>query len=167
LLNNIAKLTEKAVAQYLTLEGETTGWWHEGQFGSRPGRNTTDALMWLKNEVAKNRKNRQNTAVIMTDIVTAFPGTQPSTVLQTLAPLVDPVIYRWIDNWLAERSISICVDVQTAKALTSNCGIPQGSPISPVLFGLVWASALKQLPTGASYVNDCTWAIPFTTPHEL
>jgi hypothetical protein len=26
LLNNIAKLTEKAVAQYLTLEGETNGW---------------------------------------------------------------------------------------------------------------------------------------------
>jgi hypothetical protein len=109
LLNNIAKLTEKAVAQYLTLEGETiylfiysisfnegetTGWWHEGQFRSCRGRNTTDALMWLKNEVAKNRKNRQNTAVIMTDIVTAFPGTQPSTVLQTLAPLVGPVIYR-------------------------------------------------------------------------
>jgi hypothetical protein len=44
--------------------------------------------MWLKNEVAKNRKNRQNTAVIMTDIAAAFPGMQPSTVLQTLAPLV-------------------------------------------------------------------------------
>jgi hypothetical protein len=31
LLSNIAKLTEKAAAQYLTLEGETNGWWHEGQ----------------------------------------------------------------------------------------------------------------------------------------
>jgi hypothetical protein len=31
-----------------------------------------------------------NTALIMTDVAAAFPGTRPSTVLRTLAPLVDP-----------------------------------------------------------------------------
>jgi ribonuclease HI len=42
LMSNIAKLTEKVIAQYLTLEGESNGWWHRTQFGSRPGRNTSD-----------------------------------------------------------------------------------------------------------------------------
>jgi hypothetical protein len=28
LLSNVAKLTEKAVGRYLTLEGEVHGWWH-------------------------------------------------------------------------------------------------------------------------------------------
>jgi hypothetical protein len=96
LLSNVAKLTEKAVAQYLTLEGEVHGWWHPYQFGSRPGRNTTDALMWLKAVVEKHRKENMNTALIMTDVAAAFPGTRPSTVLRTLAPMVDPKIYRWI-----------------------------------------------------------------------
>jgi hypothetical protein len=65
LLSNVAKLTEKAVAQYLTLEGEVHGWWHPYQFGSRPGRhNTTDALMWLKAVVEKHRKENMNTALI-------------------------------------------------------------------------------------------------------
>jgi hypothetical protein len=98
-LSNIAKLTEKVIAQYLTLEGEANGWWHRTQFGSRPGRNTSDALMWLKSEVAEHRHQNMNTALIMTDVAAAFPGTQPSTLLRTLAPLIDPHIYRWIQNW--------------------------------------------------------------------
>jgi hypothetical protein len=110
LLSNVAKLTEKAVAQYLTLEGEVHGWWHPYQFGSRPGRNTTDALMWLKAVVEKHRKENMNTALIMTDVAAAFPGRRPSTVLRTLAPLVDPTIYRWILDWLSDRSIALSVD---------------------------------------------------------
>jgi hypothetical protein len=51
-------------------------------------------MMWLKSEVAKNCRQNMNTALIMTDVAAAFPGTQPSTVLRTLAPLIDPLIYR-------------------------------------------------------------------------
>jgi hypothetical protein len=49
----------------------------------------------------------------------------------------------------------------------SRCGIPQGSPLSPVLFGLVCASTLHALPEGASYVDDCSWNIPFCSPRQL
>ena len=40
-----------------------------------------------------------------------------------------------------------------------NCGVPQGSPWSPVLL------ALRELPAGVSYVDDYSWAIidPSTT----
>jgi hypothetical protein len=60
-LSSILKLTEKEVAQYLSLEGEFRGWWHRTQFGPRPGRNTIDALMWLKSIVAQNRHEHMNT----------------------------------------------------------------------------------------------------------
>jgi hypothetical protein len=49
----------------------------------------------------------------------------------------------------------------------SRCGIPQGSSLSPVLFGLVCASTPQALPEGASYVDDCSWAIPFSSLREL
>jgi ribonuclease HI len=167
LLSNIAKLTENIIAQYLTLEGESNGWWHRTQFGSRPGRNTSDALMWLKSEVAKNRRQNMNTALIMTDVAAAFPGTQPSTVLRTLAPLIDPLIYRWIQNWFTNRSISMTLDGLVGEQTESRCWIPQGSRLSPVLFGLVCASTLQALPEGSSYVDDCSWAIPFSSPRQL
>jgi hypothetical protein len=50
--------------------------------------------MWLKAVVEKYRKENMNTALIMSDVAAAFPGRPPSTVLGTLAPLVDPKIYR-------------------------------------------------------------------------
>jgi hypothetical protein len=55
--------------------------------------------MWLKSEVGKNRRQNMNTALIMTDVDAEFLGTQPSTVLRTLAPLIDPLRYRWIQTW--------------------------------------------------------------------
>jgi hypothetical protein len=36
------------------------------------------------------------------------------------------------------------------------CGVPQGSPCSPVLFALTPAGALQALPDGISYVDDCS-----------
>jgi hypothetical protein len=106
--------------------------------------------MWLKSEVAKNRRQNMNTALIMTDVAAAFPGTQPSTVLRTLAPLIYPLIYRWIQNWFTNRSISMTLDGIVGEKTESRCGIPQGSPLSPVLFGLVCASTLQELPEGSS-----------------
>jgi hypothetical protein len=41
------------------------------------------------------------------------------------------------------------------------CGLPQGSPLSPVLFGLTCGRILRELPEGCSYVDDCAWTIPF------
>jgi hypothetical protein len=38
---------------------------------------------------------------------------------------------------------------------------PQGSPLSPVIFGLTCGRILKELPDGCIYVDDCTWSIPF------
>jgi hypothetical protein len=164
LLSTVAKLTDKVVAQYLTLEGEVHRWWHPYQFGSRPGRNTTDALMWLKAVVEKDRKENMNSALIMTDIAVAFPRTRPSTVLRTLAPLVDPKIYQGILDWLSDRSIVLSVDGIQGPQQSSRYGIPQGSPLSPVLVGLVCAAILQGLPSGTNYVDYFSWAIPFSSP---
>jgi hypothetical protein len=137
------------------------------QFGSRPGRNTTDALMCMKAVVEKHRKENMKTALIMTDVAEAFPGTRPPTVLRTLAPLVNPKIYRWILDWLSDRSIALSVDGIQSPQQSSRCGIPQGSPLPPVLFGLICAATPKGRPSGASYVDDCSWAIPFSLPQQL
>jgi hypothetical protein len=40
-------------------------------------------------------------------------------------------------------------------------GLPQGSLLSPVLFGLTCGRILRELPEGCSYVDDCAWTISF------
>ena len=48
-----------------------------------------------------------------------------------------------------------------------NCGVPQGSLCSPVLFALTLAEALRKLPDGISYVDDCSWVISFEDKREF
>jgi hypothetical protein len=107
-----------------------------------------------------------NTALTMTDVAAAFPGIRLSTVLRTLAPLVVPKIYRWILDWLPDRLIALSVDGIQLPQQSSRFGIPQGAPLSPVLFGLVCVATLEGLASGASYVDDCSWAIRFSSPQQ-
>jgi hypothetical protein len=57
-LPTIAKLVEKAITLYLSIQGEIHGWWHLGQHGSRAGRNTTDVLLWVIRKVRENRAQK-------------------------------------------------------------------------------------------------------------
>jgi hypothetical protein len=59
----IAKLVEKAIMLYLSIQGEPKGWWHSGQHGSRAGEHTTDALLWLIRKVRENRNKKKHTAL--------------------------------------------------------------------------------------------------------
>jgi hypothetical protein len=84
LLSTIAKLVEKAITLHLSTQGELNGWWHSGQHGSRAGKNTTDALLWLIRKVRENRKNKKHTALLMVDLAAAFPNNSRSEIRHTL-----------------------------------------------------------------------------------
>jgi hypothetical protein len=53
------------------------------------------------------------------------------------------------------------LDGNQGTARDAGSGLPQGSPLSPVLFGLTCGTILKEPPEGCSYVDDCAWTIPF------
>jgi hypothetical protein len=143
LLSTVGKMAEKAVADYLSLVGEENGWWHNGQCGSRAGRSTIDALAYLRGEVNKNRRRGRYTAVLMTDVAAAFPSTSKQRVVKMLIKhKAHPTIIRWVNNWLTDRAIETCIDGNPVGRSAVNCGVPQGSPWSPVLFALTLASAL-------------------------
>jgi hypothetical protein len=74
----------KAISLHLANQGEINGWWHPGQHGSRAGRNTTDALLWLIRRVRENRQTKKHTAVLMVDVSAAFPNTSRNEVRETL-----------------------------------------------------------------------------------
>jgi hypothetical protein len=168
LLSTLGKMAEKAVADHLSLVGEREKWWHNGQCGSRAGRSTIDALAFLKGAVTNNRRIGRHTAVIMTDVAAAFPSTTKARVLQMLIEnRSHPTIIRWVDQWLTNREIETWIDGKMAGRKKTECGVPQGSPCSPVLFALTLAKALAKLPDGVSYVDDCTWCISFTSQREF
>jgi hypothetical protein len=162
LLSTIGKMAEKAVADHLSLIGEQKGWWHKGQCGSRAGRSSIDALAFLKRQVTDNRKIGRHTALLMTDVAAAFPSTTKNQVVSMLIKKnVHPTLIRWVHSWLTDRSIETWIDNRPVGKGAVNCGVPQGSPCSPVLFALTLAEALDKLPDGISYVDDCSWTFNF------
>jgi lysylphosphatidylglycerol synthetase-like protein (DUF2156 family) len=53
------------------------------------------------------------------------------------------------------------LDKNSRSLSTSKSYIPQGSPLSPVLFHLTCTKILTQLLDGCNYVDACKWSIVF------
>jgi len=43
-------------------------------------------------------------------------------------------IIRWTNSFLTERKVQLVIDGYTCLTRDIDCGVPQGSPISPILF---------------------------------
>jgi hypothetical protein len=104
----------------------------------------------------------------MTDVAAAFPSTSKQRVVKMLINHnAHPTIIRWVDSWLTDRTIETWINGKPVGRSAVNCGVPQGSPCSPVLFDLTLANALQELPEGISYVDDCSGVISFTKQKDF
>jgi len=54
-------------------------------------------------------------------------------------------VIRWLRSYLAERSARLCFDGEKSKEIRVPAGVPQGSPLSPILFILYSASLYEAL----------------------
>jgi hypothetical protein len=98
----------------------------------------------------------------MTDVAATFPSTTKGRAVSMLIrKRVHPTVVRWVYSWLTDRSIETWIDSRPTSRTEVNCGVPQGSPCSPVLFALTLAEALDKLPDGVSYVDDYSWTFSF------
>jgi len=104
----------------------------------------------------------------MTDVATAFPSTSRKRMTQTISDLgARLTVIRWVNSWLTDRAVDTWIDGEPAGRMNVNCGVPQRSLCSPDLFALTLAAALKELPDGVSYVDDCNWTISFDSQRQF
>jgi hypothetical protein len=96
----------------------------------------------------------------MVDVSAALPNTARDEVKETLKN-EDPGVAKWIDKWVENCQIAMELGGNSGPLRSAGSGLPQGSPLLPVLFGLTCGRTLKARPDGCSYVDDCAWSIPF------
>jgi Reverse transcriptase (RNA-dependent DNA polymerase)/Endonuclease-reverse transcriptase len=158
--NTLAKLVEKVLATQITQVAEEHNLLPWNQMGARKQRSTLSALELLTGCVQTAWRARPGCVVSMLslDLGGAFDNVSHDRLLWIMRTKGYPTwIIQAIRNFLKERRTKITIPGFTSNWITTETGIPQGSPLSPVLF-LFFISEL--LSTFQS-VHDGTLAFGF------
>ncbi|RDL32487.1 uncharacterized protein BP5553_08943 [Venustampulla echinocandica] len=142
LLNCLGKVSERILAQRLGYLAETTQLLHPSQIGGRLKKSAIDAALLFNNEVEIGLKRKQKTSALLLDVKGAFDH-----------------------SFLSNRQLRLAFDGQIEQFAALNTGIPQGSPISPILFLIYIRGLFTGIVTARplSYIDDI--ALIVTTPN--
>ena len=137
LLSTLGKALEAVVAKRLSDFAEKHNLLPPEQMGARRGRSTEIALETIVNAVHTVwGSGKQYVASLLSlDVAGAFDNVSHERLLHNLRSKGVPFwIVNWTASFLTERATSITLGQKTSEVETAETGIPQGSPVSPVLF---------------------------------
>ncbi|KAE8228115.1 hypothetical protein CF326_g6966 [Tilletia indica] len=160
LLPVLGKALEKVAASRLTWYAETMRLVPVDQFGAMPKRCVTDAGVALTHDihVGWSMPTRLTTSVLFFDVVGAFDNVDPGRMVRLLWAFGLPrPLVALLASWLSRRQAALRLDGATGPSLPCSTGLPQGSPLSMILFVLFLSPLWDTLPPGVrlfGYVDD-------------
>ncbi|ODM18159.1 hypothetical protein SI65_06030 [Aspergillus cristatus] len=135
LLNCLGKVVEKVAADAIAHHCETMGVLHPGQMGGRKQRSAIDAVACLIQNTHEAWKLQQLIGALFLDVKGAFDHVNPSRLIARLIEFnLDGDLIRWVQSFLTDRWVQLQIDNTQCPAHPINSGVPQGSPVSPILF---------------------------------
>jgi len=157
LLGTVSKILERIIAARLLLTACSRGLIHPNQCGFLPRLSTYDACLTLMNHLKTLQRPRLKVSSLFLDFKAGFDNIDNPTLACILR---EGGIPRYLGSWLAsclgERSCTLVFQGAPGTPAPVNFGVPQRSPISPLLF-LIHVSPLHfRIPRGLrlSYVHD-------------
>ena len=137
LLNCLGKVSEKILAKRLANLAELpdSDLLYYDQMGGRQKKSTIDSILSLVHDIQVARHQGKQTTAIFLDVKGAFDHVSKNQLLKICLDLGLPKnLIRWISSFLSDRQIQLAFDSETSPTTSIDIGIPQGSPISPILF---------------------------------
>ncbi len=119
----------------------------------------------MTNEIEVNKRQGLITSTLFLDVKGAFDHVAKNQLLERLKALRLPIsLIAWIASFLSDRTLRLAFDGQIEAFSAIETGIPQGSPISPILFliyirDLFRFSPIKPL----SYIDDISLTVALTS----
>jgi hypothetical protein len=131
----LGKVLESIVATRLRDLAENNGLLPESQYGARPNRSTETALFQITERIKVIQQHNLIPSILALDVQKAFDNVSHPRLIHDLRKRRIPLkLTEWIKSFLSERSTSIRIADYTSEVEMVKLGIPQGSPISPILY---------------------------------
>jgi len=168
LLNCLGKVVEKVAANAIAEECERRRLLHDGQFGCRNRRSAIDAVGRLMKRVEEAWGRGNTAAVLLMDVKGAFPHGAKGNLMKRMEEMgFEADLVRWVESFMEDRKLIILMDGKEGDSMDVERGVPQGSPVSPVLlviyllglFGQVEKKEEECGSEGISFVNDVAWVV--------
>ncbi|CDR48850.1 RHTO0S21e00144g1_1 [Rhodotorula toruloides] len=161
----ISKLLESIVARRITHLADSLKLLPRNHFGARPGRSAEDAVVCFVDEIRRQWRNGNVVLGIALDVAKAFPSVRTKVLVRDMAEKGLPrSLLRWVESFMTSRTCTLRLEGVSSEPVEWRSGLPQGSPLSPILFLLYNSGALDacETPTSTAFgwvddLNVLTW----------
>jgi len=127
------------------------------------GRSAIDAVAIMVDRAHAAIKNRHITGVLLMDIQAAFPSVAKGRLVNLMkVSQMDGDLIRWMESFLSERMVEMIIEGNAMERHPVEAGVPQGSPVSLILFAIYTSGLIKWVEEyvsaeGLSFVEDLSW----------
>lgn len=154
LLECLGKVLEHIVAKRLSYFAGKANLIPGTQFGGKANYSTTDAILSFTNDVEVAWSKGKVTTALTFDIKGYFDFVNHRRLLHELRRKKIPIqIVRWVDSFLTDRQAAVCLDGIRGEMKEVENGIPQGSPVSPILAAFYTSELMEMFEQSANEVN--------------
>ena len=157
LLRTLSKILERVVTFRLSAQATICSLIHPVQCGSLPGRSTTDAALVLQHNVESFHRLRYKVSTLFLNVKGGFDNMESPSLLSLLRRKgISPYLIQWVGSFLWDRTCRLTFQGSPRLFAPVSVGVPQGSPISPLLFVIYVSSLHLEISRSLiiSYVDD-------------
>ena len=158
----------------ISTHSEAMGGFYRRQYSCRVKRLAVDAVGIVIAETQEAWRRGGIAGAFLMDVAAAFPSVARGCLLRKMRGMgLGGFLVQWTDSFMRDRRVIMSVDGQDGEPMDVMMGLPQGSPVCPVLLAIYIAEVDEAIESqvegcrGISFVDDVTWLAKGTNLDDI